>query len=685
MKKQASSKGKMKKSHVPWIQQRSTIVLLLTLMVLVVYGQTVFFGFTWFDDDAILLRNHQYISDLSNLPEAVVRDAEFTEKNIELYRPLQNITFMLDASVGGFEGGMFHFTNMIIHLGTVLLLFFLLQKMLFSVFLAGLGAALLAIHPVFAFTVCWLPARGDLLLAFWSLLAFRFFLNYLEHRENRWLWWNLLAFTLALFSKETALMLVPMCVIWYLGSKPKPFFQSWQLIPVVGYIAVLILYLYLRSMAIYDVKAGAMGLLPFLSNLPVLPETLLKFFVPYPLPALPFYTLEATLGGLVVIALLAIVIVRYKLYSPLFFFGVLWFLIFNLPAMFYRPDWSDYIYDYIIHRSYLPLVGIIVALLALLGRWGDVLMTRQYLRGLAVVVLVFMLISIGFSRVFRDPLPFWRYAVKTNPASAFTHKYLGGALFLEEQLDQAIESYNRSLELKPDFEEVRLNRGIALAANGAHAEAVKDFSFYLDSNPLDTMILRYRVLSLMELADYQSALPDLILLRSEGDRSVRMHYSLGVCYLLTGQYPEAKTVMDELLTKHPSNVGFLRIGGLADLAAGYPEQAIDRYLKVLTMDPSYNTLSNLGYAYWESGRYQDALGHFRRAEALNPESFAIHIGKMLSFYAMGQLSDMKQSLDVAITIDPVFEIGESALDTLKKQGYIFTPAQTKAIRSIMKW
>ncbi len=685
MKKHTLTKRAHIKPHLSWYQQKSKVILLLMALVLVVYGQTLSFGFTWFDDDAILLRNHSYISDLSNLPEAVIRDAEFTKKNIELYRPLQNVTFILDASIGGFKGGVFHFTNMMIHLGAVLLLFFLLLMMRFPVLLSGLGAAILAVHPVFVFTVCWLPARGDLLLAFWSLLAFWFFLKFLERRQVKWLWWNLLAFTFALFSKETALMLVPLCVIWYLQLKPKPFWQRWQWIPVTGYSLALLLYLYLRSLAIYDVKEGAMGIIPFVQNLPVLPETLLKFFVPYPLPALPFYSVAATIGGIAVVILLTILVVRGKHQSPLLLFGVLWFLLFNLPAMLYRPDWSDYIYDYIIHRSYLPLIGIIFALITFLNRWHTSLSSGKYLRVVALVLFVFMLMSFSFSRIFRDPLPFWRYAVKTNPESSFTHKYLGGALFLEDRLEEAIQSYNRSLELKPDFEEARLNRGIALAANGAHAGAIEDFTFYLDNNPLDTMILRYRILSLMELADYQAALPDLILLRAEGDRSVRMQYSLGVCYLLTGQYPEAREVMNDLLAREPNNVGFLRIGGLADLVAGYPDQAIDRYLKVLTMDPSYNTLSNLGYAYWETGRYNEALDHFQRAEALQPGSFAIHIGKMLSFYALGRLPEMRQSLAEAMEINPVFNDGPSALETLKGEGYLFTPAQTRAIRTIMRW
>ncbi len=682
--KRAGTKKRKKPTRARWYENRKMILVLLAAITMLVYGQTTRFGFTWFDDDAILLRNQAYVSDLSNLTDAIFRDAEFTQQNIELYRPLQNVTFMLDAAIGGFDGGMFHFTNVLLHLASVFLLFFLLELLGFSRLPSALGAALLAVHPVFTFAVCWIPARGDLLLAFWSLAAFYLFVLFLKTNRIRYLWWNLLAFTMALFSKETAVMLVPLCVLWYMMTKPERFWQRWQWIPVVGYSAVLTLYMYLRYHAIYHVEGDAFGLMPFLHNLRVLPETLLRFFVPWPMPALPFYTLAVTLGGVLVVALMVVFVVRKRAWNPLVITGIAWFLLYNLPSMFYRPDWSDYIYDYIIHRSYLPLTGVIVLILALFRQYHETLKQKKPQLVVATVLLVLMVLSFSFARIFRAPLPFWQYAVQANPASSFVHKYYGGALFFEERYQDAIRSYTRSLELNPDFTEARLNRGIALAAAGNHREALEDFNHYLDSVPADTMILRYRVISLMELKDYQEAIPSLVSLRESGDRTERIHYSLAVCYLLTGQYAKAKETMDELLLRNPTRTAYLRTAALADMGAGYPAQAIDRYLRVLTEDPSANTLSNLGYAYWENGMHREALQHFERAAALQPDNFSINVGLMLSHHALGNPGGMRNARDKALEIKPDIDVGEEALEQLREEGYVFTDAQWAVMQKLFQ-
>ena len=127
------------------------VALILAAVVLLLYGHTLKFGFTWFDDDAILLRNQAFVSEISNTGQAFLRDAEFRPKSMELYRPLQNVTFMMDAAMGGYDHpGVFHFTNLLLHFLASFLLFLLMKRLGFSVRLSLLGSLILAIHPVFA-------------------------------------------------------------------------------------------------------------------------------------------------------------------------------------------------------------------------------------------------------------------------------------------------------------------------------------------------------------------------------------------------------------------------------------------------------------------------------------------------------------------------------------------------------
>lgn len=664
------------------LNDKRFIAFIYIVVIFILYGQTLNFGFTWFDDDVILLRNKDYISDFGNLPGSIIRDAEFRKNTIELYRPLQNVSFITDAAIGGFRPGMFHLTNMLLHLASVIMLFFLLETIGFNLHVAFLGGLLLAMHPVFAFTVNWLPARGDLLFAFWTILSFYLFIVFLNRRKTKWLWWHLAAFFFAIMSKETAIIIIPVCTLYYVYIHNKQEFYRWQLIPAAGYSVIVLFYFFLRKMAVHGIQGDAFGLSPFIYNLQVIPETMFRFFVPYPIVALPFYSLLPTIGGVAIIAIITWVSLKFAKNQRLILFGAAWFVGFTIPSMLYRPEWSDYIYDYIIHRSYLPFVGLIIIVLEIYDHNRRLINSRLPGRIAAFLFIIFAILNYSFTREFKDPITFWKYAVKTNERSAFTHLYLGGALFFENQHSPAIESYSRALKIKPDLGEALINRGITYASAGDHKSAVKDFSAYLDLFPGDTMAIQYRSTSFMELADYSGALPDLIFLRSAGYRTEKVMYSLALCKLLTGNYPEAKHEFDSLLNIYPDNFSYLKAGALADLMNGEADQAIAKYQKVLKVDLSANILSNLGYAYWQAGMYNESLDNFERAEVLSAENLSVSLGLMLAYSSLGKDDEVRKAKDKALKTDPSLRDGTKSLEALQQGGYLFTPEQLEKLKRL---
>lgn len=661
-------------------------ILIFAGLVLLIYSQTLWFNFTWFDDDAILLRNQEYISDISNLAESVVRDAEFKQKTIELYRPLQNISFIVDAAIGEFKPGMFHFSNMMIHLGVVILLFFLLELMGFSRRLSFAGAVILAVHPVFAFTVAWLPARGDLLLAFWALATLYSFIIFVKNGYK----WKLLAlhifsFAMAMFSKESGVVVLAVCAFWYIFIYEQPKWHRWQLIASAGYLIILVLFFCLRSMAVADITSGGFGLRSLIYNLPVIPEALFKLFIPYPIVALPFYDLLNTLGGLFFIAVLVLLAFRHRGEAEMFLLGTGWFIGFTLPSMLYRPDWSDYIYDYIIHRSYLPLVGVVLIILILIRKFEGKMMLKPWSYLVSGIVIIFVILSLSFTRNFKDPLKFWEYAVRTNPESAFAHLYLGGALFFMDNPSKAIESYDNAIALKHDLGEAWLNRGITFGSMGNHQEALESFTQYLLLYPEDTMAIKFRAGSLMELGEYEQALPDLKKLLESGDSSDKVMLQYGLSSLITGDHASAHNTMKVLISRSPSNPQYLRIAALSDMMVGEYDKAIEKYMVALTVEPpNQNSLSNLGYAYWEKGEYPLARSYFERALEMDDESLAVNLGLVLSYDALNQRKALADAKERALALNPDLVDFSTAMNEMQTKGYLFTSKQLNSLEKIFE-
>ena len=75
--------------------------ILIAGVAIALYGQAASFEFTNLDDQAIIIDNFGIIGDISNISTAFTSDAFLQIQGGTFYRPLQTVTFMLDASIGG--------------------------------------------------------------------------------------------------------------------------------------------------------------------------------------------------------------------------------------------------------------------------------------------------------------------------------------------------------------------------------------------------------------------------------------------------------------------------------------------------------------------------------------------------------------------------------------------------------
>ncbi len=144
--------------------KRGTILLLIVVFCLPVllYLQTLRFGFIDFDDHEIISNHIGFLSDLRNVPQAFLRDA-FLLKSSNFYRPLQTISYMADIQLsGGNNMWMYHLTNILLWGLIACSLFLLLRKFLIPSKLALLSTLIYCAHPLFISSVAWIPARGDI-------------------------------------------------------------------------------------------------------------------------------------------------------------------------------------------------------------------------------------------------------------------------------------------------------------------------------------------------------------------------------------------------------------------------------------------------------------------------------------------------------------------------------------------
>ena len=156
--------------------------LFIALAVLAVYSTALSFNFIGFDDTQILKQRYFIIGDLSKIKLAFTTDA-FLGTNGSFYRPLQTVSFMLDALIGGPKPFIYHFTNLVLYIVGSLCVFWLLLTLGYQRLLSLLLALAFSLHPLFVPMVAWVPTRGDLLLTIFVIVSLVLFIK--SFRANR--------------------------------------------------------------------------------------------------------------------------------------------------------------------------------------------------------------------------------------------------------------------------------------------------------------------------------------------------------------------------------------------------------------------------------------------------------------------------------------------------------------------
>lgn len=518
--------------------------LLLFFIGFIIYFPSLFFNFSYFDDLVLILENLNFLKNGNNFLKVFNTDV-FQSQNVfrSYYRPVLTLSFMIDAQLSSDRPFFYHFSNIIYHLIAVILIFIFLKKLRIDEKIAFYLSLIFAVHPVLTQAVSWIPGRNDSLLTIFILSSFIFLINYLEKRNFFDFVFYCLFFSLALFTKESAL-LFPFFTIIFITFfyREKKFFLteiffSWWFI--------IFFWLILRQKALNNVlylnPSDILKALIF--NSPALIQYFGKIFFPFNLSVLP--TIKDTTfiwGFLAVFVFILIIIFGQKIEKKKFFFGIFWFTFFLVPN-FIRPN-PSIMADFLEHRIYLPLVGFLLAVVSV-EKIKHFLINDKNKILIYGLIVIFSFITFFHQFRFKNRLVFWENAVKSSPHSPLAHRNYGAMLYFENRLEEAEKHYRESLKLNPQEPMAHNNIGVIYSRKKKWQKAIKEFKEELEINP-----------------NYDNAL-----------------YNLGLAYYNLGEKEKARDFWEKTIQINPKYISAYK-----NLAGYYQEkkekEIAEKYLMI---------------------------------------------------------------------------------------------------------
>ncbi len=679
----------------PVVQKQSLIekpvflTILIFCLTFITFFPSLKNGFitTW--DDGAYVINNQSIQNFSPVSLKEI----FTTTVASSYVPLPILTFADEYKIFGLNPFIFHLSNLILHLLCTLLVFQILRMLKLKPVYAGIGAMIFGVHPMHVESVAWISERKDLLFCLFSLASIIFYFNYLtsQKKKNVFFLLSLFLFTLALFSKITAVTL-PLCLLlidYYLERPLKskiliekvPFF-IFSLIFGITEILVFQKQGVLKATEVVNISDQVfMGFY-------ALSAYIIKFFAPFQLSAIYPWLSEPghALPFIYYISPLFILFLGFLIYQATrknraVLFGSLFFLI-NIILMFQAQILTQGIGFLADRFSYMPYLGI-----CFLAGWSSeqLIQNKKEVKKLILgvlffIILIFTAISFNRTKTWENDLTLWNDVIEKYPNNVFKSYANRGIAFSSlQQWDNAITDFTRVIEMDPRYGWGYIDRGVAYQHKGQWDKSVDDFTKAIEINEKDFDAYAGRAVSYGVLGQLDKAITDLTKAIQMNPKYSKGYSNRGLTYANLGYLDKAIADYSKAIELDPEYRDAYTNRSLAYGRLNQWDNAIVDGIKAIQIDPGNSGLyDKVGYFYLAKGDLDHGEEQFRKSISLENKNFDPLLGLAVISYSKGDKVNAKKYFDQAKNIESRLNKGMDGINELENIGF-FKPANIKEI------
>ena len=229
--------------------------------------------------------------------------------------------------------------------------------------------------------------------------------------------------------------------------------------------------------------------------------------------------------------------------------------------------------------------------------------------------------------------------------------YRGNEQYKRGDFKEAIASYDKALEFKPDYHYAWNNRGLAQDDLGKLEEAIASYDKALEIKPDYHYAWNNRGIVLRKLGKLEEAIASYDKALAIKPDKHEAWYNRGLALDDLGRFEEAIASYDKALEIKPDDEEFLRDRGVVLGNLGRLEEAIASYDKALAIKPDDDKAwYNRGNALRKLGKLEEAISSYEKALAIKPDYQASWYNRGYALDNLGRLEEAIASCDKALEI-----------------------------------
>ncbi|MBI3091650.1 MAG: tetratricopeptide repeat protein [Candidatus Tectomicrobia bacterium] len=604
-------------------------------------------------DDVVVIGESELVRDWRNLPHLLTR-SYFPLSREYSYRPVVTLSYALEQALWPDRAGLFHLTNLLLHLGVLAAIFWLARR-LFGDGAACLPPLLLAWHPSLSEAVNAVGFREDLLAALGGVLALRVALGGLrlaraesgpplrQRSATGRAALACLLYLVALFSKEMVLTLPLLfgAAVVLLDGRPRR--RAWGMLG--AFLFTTLAYGVVRFVVMTPPAAKPIAPLAgsLAAGVGVMIRVLAFYVQSLVLPlwqnadyATPGSALAPLVVSLAVLGGLALVLLWSRRRQALVAVGLAWFALALLPVMNVVPLENPLADRYL----YFPGIGFALASGAGLWRLWEALQRRWRVALLACLALTLLgtaALTRQRSFVWRSDAALWSDALRRSPGKARPWNNYGVIAWRREQVARAAYAYRVAAWLEARYADPLRNLALLEAARERPDRAARWLrtALTLDPEHLANRLLYGQYLG--EIGSWDAAILAWQQGRYIAYESRPFLEAMVGAAPLRGRPLALLGVQRQLVARAPTDASAINALGSTWYRLGVVDKALAQYQEALRLQPdSLPTRYNLGALAQRQGRLRDAAARYRAILRAHPEHAPSHAALGVVWYWLKQ-------------------------------------------------
>jgi len=247
-------------------------------------------------------------------------------------------------------------------------------------------------------------------------------------------------------------------------------------------------------------------------------------------------------------------------------------------------------------------------------------------------------------------------AINLDPEFIDAYNNRGVAYLESNEPGLALESYNHAIQLKPDYYEAILNRSGAYIELGRTEPALRDLELLQSVFP-DTSIVYFSIgLAKSKAREFNGAIASFKQAWVMDSSNAEIPINIGTAFYYQDSYDSAKFYLEKALEIEPEQGNAYNAMSLMAIDQGYLSSAMDLINKALDFapnDPYF--LNNRGYIHLLSDSIDLAEADINESIRIDPYNGWAYRNKGIMYIKKQQFTDAVRLLTQAVKMDNTIE------------------------------